>query len=565
MSKLLKYTTGFDNNPNSDIAASKRVVKEYKKLLAKEQLKPIIQEMNNQTKSVVTNLNDYSLLLKNITQNLVNAELYLSNPLVSKSKGAGRYKGGVKTKAAIKKEKNAIKTAESKGITNETAASMYILEKYRKVPKGTTMEKQDREMLKAYNVLPNIGRATKADTILGKMQEKDNKPLADANTILEKMGNVEKMLEQMEIAHNKNKVLENEELYTPASTTTLNNTPNITAVKGKKRENDRIFETPRRDPFANQFVQKMYNMSSSSSPLLINPLARRDRNLKTPSSENTSRVSFGLSSRKLDDGKNVDNRNLANIDDEFEGSRFTKNLPSNIDIHGGNPNDGGIDNGDDFMSEEEFDIHSQYPDNEDNISGIEDLYSGDLGIPVEEVEQRYQEEEEEEERKGGEDEKEEEDAHSIMQSIIRNRENTPIRENFIITLFSTIINQVHKASDFWETNITPNLSDIPKLKMDSFIKSNAVNNFEKAIERFEDSLISGVIETKLDYLDNIYHNLTNALDELFTKMNIDIKRYSGGMSSSSSDKPQLMGAGYLPFRGSVYSSHLRDSNTKYLM
>ena len=33
LSKLLKYTKGFDNNPNSDIGASKRVVKEYKKLL----------------------------------------------------------------------------------------------------------------------------------------------------------------------------------------------------------------------------------------------------------------------------------------------------------------------------------------------------------------------------------------------------------------------------------------------------------------------------------------------------------------------------------------------------
>ena len=45
MSKLQKYTTGFDNNPNSDIAASKRVVKEYKKLLAKEKLEPIMKEM----------------------------------------------------------------------------------------------------------------------------------------------------------------------------------------------------------------------------------------------------------------------------------------------------------------------------------------------------------------------------------------------------------------------------------------------------------------------------------------------------------------------------------------
>jgi hypothetical protein len=98
MSKL-KYTSSYDNNPNSDFGASKTVAKEYKKLLAKEKLQPIMQEMNNQTKSVVTNLNDYSLLLKTITQNLVNAELYLSNPEVSRSKGRGRYtEGGPKTK-----------------------------------------------------------------------------------------------------------------------------------------------------------------------------------------------------------------------------------------------------------------------------------------------------------------------------------------------------------------------------------------------------------------------------------------------------------------------------------
>ena len=101
--------------------------------------------------------------------------------------------------------------------------------------------------------------------------------------------------------------------------------------------------------------------------------------------------------------------------------------------------------------------------------------------------------------------------------------------------------------------------------MDSFIKSNAVNNFEKAIEKIEGQLISKTIKTYLNYLDNIYHNLTRALDELFERMNIDIKRYAGGMSSSSSDKPQLLGSGYLPFRSSIYGSHLRDSNTKYLM
>ena len=151
-----------------------------------------------------------------------------------------------------------------------------------------------------------------------------------------------------------------------------------------------------------------------------------------------------------------------------------------------------------------------------------------------------------------------------LANLINSRENVHIRENFIITLFSNIINQVHKASDFWETNITPNLSDIPKLKMDSFMKSNAINNFEKAIKNFENTATRQTIKSHLDYLDNIYNSLTSALDELFERMNIDIKRYSGGLSSGN-DKPQLVGSGYLPFRGSIYSSHLRDSTTKYLM
>ena len=119
MSKLKKYTTSYDNDPNSDIGASKRVVKEYKKLLEKEKLQPIMKEMNNQTKSVVTNLNDYSLLLKIITQNLVNADLYLSNPDVSKSKGAGRYIGGGLTEGEKKK---IIANANKKGIN--TAAQV---------------------------------------------------------------------------------------------------------------------------------------------------------------------------------------------------------------------------------------------------------------------------------------------------------------------------------------------------------------------------------------------------------------------------------------------------------
>ena len=165
MSKLLKYTKGFDNNPNSDIGASKRVVKEYKKLLAKEQLKPIIQEMNNQTKSVVTNLNDYSLLLKSITQNLVNADLYLTNPEVSKSKGSGRYTGGG---LSDKERLKIMNTASKKGITTKAQALNHIQETYRNKPAGTKMTQGDKNIIKAFG-LGNIRATTDAGAILGKI------------------------------------------------------------------------------------------------------------------------------------------------------------------------------------------------------------------------------------------------------------------------------------------------------------------------------------------------------------------------------------------------------------
>ena len=450
MSKLKKYTTSYDNDPNSDIGASKRVVKEYKKLLEKEKLQPIMKEMNNQTKSVVTNLNDYSLLLKIITQNLVNADLYLSNPDVSKSKGAGRYTGGGLTE---KEKKKIIANANKKGINTTAQALTHIQEKYRDKPANTKMTQADKNIIKAFG-LGNVRATTNAEAILGKISNKKKK--------------------------------EEEE---------------------EEEEEDIVDDIP--PEVAEEYI---FNINSPKSPKV------------------------GV-----------------NIDQMMEEERHTLH-PQSGNIHGGEPNRDDYDtiasanynsDNDESEYEDESDLSSNHSLGNYNVDdGIGDSDADGDG--------------------DGDDDGGDEDIYNL-DDLIKKRENTPIRENFIITLFSTIINQVHKASDFWETNITPNLSDIPKLKMDSFIKSNAINNFENAITRFEDTLISGTIKTHLNYLDNIYHNLTRALDELFERMNIDIKRYAGGLSSSSSDKPQLMGAGYLPFRGSVYSNHLRNSTTKYLM
>lgn len=472
MSKLLKYTKGFDNNPNSDIGASKRVVKEYKKLLAKEQLKPIIQEMNNQTKSVVTNLNDYSLLLKSITQNLVNADLYLSNPVVSNSKGAGRLIGGMPPKVTKKNKGTGSVPVQTPAKKNKDApvqipkfetndeALAWIIKRGR-VLDGENYSKGERNVIKKWGLLPNIGKATKSNTILKKLGVVEDKLVDDIPEEEQQQSNYE---------------------YPPS------------------------------------FYDEEYEFEHNSP--------------KSPK--------IGV-----------------NFDQYMEGDRYSIQ-PEKGDIHGGDP-----------QEEEEYEEEEQeeqenlpqvdldwYGEDDDNKS----FHSSIMGSETSDHSLgKYKGDLEDDNEYDGDG-----DIEVNLDDIIKNRKNTPIRENFIITLFSNIINQVHKASDFWETYITPNLSDIPKLKMDSFIKSNAVKNFEDAIIRFEDTLISGTIKTHLNYLDNIYHNLTRALDELFERMNIDIKRYSGGLSSSS-DKPQLLGSGYLPFRASIYGSHLRDSNTKYLM
>ena len=485
MSKLRKYTS-FDDNPNSDIAASKRVVKEYKKLLEKEKLEPIMKEMNNQTKSAVTNLNDYSLLLKNITQNLVNADLYLSNPEVSKSKGAGRFIGGVRL--TDKQKIKIFDTAAINNIYDSAQALNYIQEKYRDKPKGTKLTVPDRNLIKAFG-LGNIGATTDAEKAMGKIGN-NTVPDEDIPEVLS----------------------------------------GVAPEKGT--------------PIAKQIIQTGIN------PLQKSVTELRSRESSPYSSEVTSpSTPFGIGSKRatkissklsalIDEGKAA---KFAALENEFE-SRFSQKPQQAALSTGLRQNED---------EEEDFDYDDTFGKDDRN-----DELGEKAEIPVDSG--KYVPE------NGDDDGGNDEDEFTNLDDLIKNRKNTPIRENFIITLFSNIINQVHKASDFWETNITPNLSDIPKLKMDSFIKSNAVNNFENAIIRFEDTLISGTIKTHLNYLDNIYHNLTTALDDLFTRMNIDIKRYAGGLSSSN-DKPQLMGAGYLPFRGSVYSSHLRDSNTKYLM
>ena len=329
MSKLLKYTKGFDNNPNSDIGASKRVVKEYKKLLAKEQLKPIIQEMNNQTKSVVTNLNDYSLLLKSITQNLVNADLYLTNPEVSKSKGSGRYTGGG---LSDKERLKIMNTASKKGITTKAQALNHIQETYRNKPAGTKMTQGDKNIIKAFG-LGNIRATTDAVAILGKIG--------------------------------------NNEVVNPVTDVDI---PEVLDGYAPKKGT----------PIANQIIQMGEN------PLLSSVSELRSRNSSPYASEvsspQTPSSRFGIGSRRasmvssklsaLVDAEKAFGLSVGDLDSAFEGERYSNTPQSTLMQDGLQQNEDDAD---------DFDYDETYGENEgrdDELNQDDFGYSGQAAIPV---------------------------------------------------------------------------------------------------------------------------------------------------------------------------------------
>lgn len=127
-----------------------------------------------------------------------------------------------------------------------------------------------------------------------------------------------------------------------------------------------------------------------------------------------------------------------------------------------------------------------------------------------------------------------------------------------------------KLLTFGETNISPNIAYIPKLKFDSFVKSKVMDDFSNAIAKLESQMTRISMKNFFDYLDVVYNSLTKSLDDLFNLINSDIKRYSSGLGSMSNVAPeaikgsQLLGSGFLPMP-SIYGHHLGSASTKYLM
>lgn len=168
MSRVKKYTN-FDNNPNSVFGASKRVLQSYRKKLdegednepltsltqpvsilkqkpSSSALKPSIQGITtSESSDVVSNLNEFTLLIKSLTNNINTADLYLrSSYSVSKAPpakvapltGSGikhkSLRGGGKYADDIKKGKTptGIKVGNETLMTPEEADT-YLLNKWK--------------------------------------------------------------------------------------------------------------------------------------------------------------------------------------------------------------------------------------------------------------------------------------------------------------------------------------------------------------------------------------------------------------------------------------------------
>jgi len=175
----------------------------------------------------------------------------------------------------------------------------------------------------------------------------------------------------------------------------------------------------------------------------------------------------------------------------------------------------------------------------------------------EEAEREREEEERGEHPHLPEEEEEEEEEEEYILPISEYKQSlVDVGEKYVLTLFTNTINMIQKAEDYWDTNITPNLSYISKLKMDKFINSSTIKEFENLMDKtFKSGLNKKIIHVVAPHMDKIYDKLDDVATSLFNTINRDIKTYSSGM---------FISGGYLPVR-SPYGSHMVHSERKYLM
>lgn len=174
MSSKVRRYTNYDNDPNSIFGASKRVIQEYrKKLDMGEKSTAPIQAPTKQgitTKegeSVVKYLNEYSGMIRKITGDLNQVEVYITTefkaPEDEEITGSGRrkykYRGGAPPT-----------------FSNANDARNYIIQKYKN--SSENISKEDREVVKRWNLVSGmeLGNTQRGKLIVDKIEAKPVKP-----------------------------------------------------------------------------------------------------------------------------------------------------------------------------------------------------------------------------------------------------------------------------------------------------------------------------------------------------------------------------------------------------
>jgi len=242
---------------------------------------------------------------------------------------------------------------------------------------------------------------------------------------------------------------------------------------------------------------------------------------------------------------------------EAEGDRFTEHPTGNIGVHGGDPYEKEGDSG----SEELEEAEEEFPDLPPPPIHAYETYEGEFSdLPSDtrdDIISFYTNDDNPEYP---------EDTtnmiNNIYTNVVNRAKSSQIGENYILTLFNSINNQINKAMEYWESSISPVFTKISKIKVDSFIKGKTMADFEKALANFEDEVQQQEIYGLLpDFIDKIAVSISENATELFNIMNADIKKFTSGLMNEGDTVSRTLQGGYVQLLRSPYG-HLQNCQNK---
>jgi hypothetical protein len=147
------------------------------------------------------------------------------------------------------------------------------------------------------------------------------------------------------------------------------------------------------------------------------------------------------------------------------------------------------------------------------------------------------------------------DISGLTSSLSKDKSNKTITSARDINKIAVL---TQYANALWEDNISPNINYLPKIKLNNFLHSQTIEDFEHSIVGLDFLFTHDLIKDNYPEIHRISSNISTLLDNLFDKINMDIKRVAGIQTGT------VNGAGFLHLP-TPYNSYLQHSAKKYLM